>query len=369
MVAHEHPTGYSSEPQMMKEMSVGEEASSTKQALLEKRCNAFIDSLKDFPRLLEYENIMREFKREINIPSLAGKIEQLFEGHPELLAEFNHFLPEKYRVTPTLQPRVVCRQRKRRDDSASDSDVRQKWKRRDDIATDSDGGVDARAKDSEFRIVLRCGKQTRAKFRDEDKKSDDGHQKAPTLSPTTDPSDKAESDDDSDEAESTEYKLEKVIAFVNKVSDRFHNNSDVVKLFLDMVGSRKEPSDGYEQELELYKKIATLLEGEQDLIDEFTQFLTRVPRMDEIVDFPMLELCTPSYRLLPKTFPIPAATGRSKLASEVLNDRYICIDTSSSTSSSTSGGGGRRVNRKSQHEVDLLHWEDECMNFVCRKSK
>ncbi|XP_062014810.1 paired amphipathic helix protein Sin3-like 3 [Rosa rugosa] len=363
---------YSAEPRMMKEKSAGEEASSTK-ASWEKRSLEFIDSLRNFPWFKEYQNLMKDYKnKEIDLAILVEKMVELFKGRPELIAGFNKFLPETYQITipaPTLLPRVriVCQKRKRSDDSASDS-----------------GGG---AKDSKIRKVIRCDYKTKGRFHDEDKESDEGHHvflghESPTLSPRpriTVLSNKAKNDDDSttdcDDAGSIDSKLRKVIAFVNKVEERFRSNNDDggddddtcqshIEFFLDMVCKRNKSSpnrsiDADEEELQIYKKVATLLEGHSDLIDEFTQFLTEVPRVDSIIDFRKCKTCTPSYRLLPKNLPIPGATKRSKLASEVLNDRWVCVNTSPSTTSSTSRGGGRRINRKSQHEQDLLDWEEE----------
>ncbi|KAL6197639.1 hypothetical protein ACLB2K_033245 [Fragaria x ananassa] len=295
MVPPQHPDKFSTQPRMMKEMSAGEESSSTK-AAKEELSLKFLNSLRDFPRFKDFQNLMKEFKINKDMASMAEKMAELFQGHPELIAGFNQFLPERLQITI---PKLVCLKRKRRDDTASDS---------------KDGVDDARAKDSKIWKVIGCENKTKERFCNEDTRDDDS---------TT----------DSDEDESTESKLEKVIAFVNKVEERFRDNNDGVELFLDMVCKRSKLSpnrstDADEDELQIYKKVVTLLGDHHDLIDEFTQFLTEVPRIDSIIDFNKCKRGTPSYRLLPMNFPIPAATGRSELAPEVLNDHWICVDTS-----------------------------------------
>ncbi|KAL6197914.1 hypothetical protein ACLB2K_027706 [Fragaria x ananassa] len=386
MVPPHHPDKFSTQPRMMKEMSAGEESSSSTKTAKEELSLKFLNSLRDFPRFKDYQNLMKEFRINKDMASMAEKMAELFQGHSELIAGFNQFLPERLQITI---PNLVCQKRKRRDDTASDSNdgvddarakgskirkvtgcenktkerfcnedmvVCQKRNRMDDSASDSNGDVDARAKGSKIRKVTRCENKTIEKFCNESDDDNHGHQAKRDDDSTT----------DSDEDESTESKLEKVIAFVNKVEGRFRDNNDGVELFLDMVCKRSKSSpnrstDADEEELQIYKKVVTLLGDHHDLIDEFTQFLTEVPRIDSIIDFNKCKRGTPSYRLLPMNFPIPAATGRSELAHKVLNDRWICVDTSPSTSSSTS----RRRSRKSQHELDLLDWEEQmCENRV-----
>ncbi|KAL2344253.1 hypothetical protein Fmac_005538 [Flemingia macrophylla] len=46
------------------------------------------------------------------------------------------------------------------------------------------------------------------------------------------------------------------------------------------------------------------------------------------LDVSLCEQCTPSYYLLPKEFQIPSSSQRTKIAAEVLNDHWICVDSS-----------------------------------------
>ncbi|XWS63595.1 hypothetical protein CRYUN_Cryun06bG0114100 [Craigia yunnanensis] len=70
------------------------------------------------------------------------------------------------------------------------------------------------------------------------------------------------------------------------------------------------------------------------------------------LDLSNCERCTPSYRLLPKNYPIPSASQRTELGSEVLNDHWV---------SATSGSEDYSFKhmRKNQYEESLFRCEDD----------
>uniref|UniRef100_UPI0005C8A1B7 paired amphipathic helix protein Sin3-like 2 n=1 Tax=Fragaria vesca subsp. vesca TaxID=101020 RepID=UPI0005C8A1B7 len=290
MVLSRQKEELSGEPQMVNDEKLRSEIS-------RKDCIEFVKTLQNFNSYVyqEFVHLMKDFKIEGDdcIKALKQKVKELFEGHPDLILGFNAFLPKRHRINVPIQvkvqtsrklPIVLSRKRKRCDD-ASD--------------------------------VYGAG--------------------------------------------SNDSKLQKVIDFVNKVKDRFHHHDneegeDVFQSFLDifLTNHRKRnklspnrnklsPSKSItaveEDELHIYKKVEELFEGHPDLIDEFTNFLPTIPfpSLSSVIDFDNCETCTPSYRLLPENFPIPAATKRSKLASQVLNDRWVCVP---STTSRGGGGGG-----------------------------
>ncbi|KAL6197915.1 hypothetical protein ACLB2K_027707 [Fragaria x ananassa] len=270
-----------------------------------KDCIEFVKTLQNFNSYVyqEFVHLMKDFKPESDycIKALKHKVKELFEGRPDLILGFNAFLPKRHKInvpiipvkvqTNKRLPRVLSRKRKRCNDA-------------------SDHVYGAGSNDS---------------------------------------------------------KLQKVIDFVNKVKDRFHNHDneegeDVFQYFLDVFlnnhrkRNKLSPSKSItadEDELQIYKKVEELFDGHPDLIDEFTNFLPTMPlpTLSSVIDSAnYCETCTPSYRLLPENFPIPAATKRSKLASQVLNDRLVCVP---STTSRGGGGGGRNTQ---QYESG---WEDK----------
>ena len=72
------------------------------------------------------------------------------------------------------------------------------------------------------------------------------------------------------------------ISYVNKIKNRFHNQPDVYKAFLDILHAyqkqQKQIKDGLItgqtlSEAEVYSKVATLFKNQEDLLLEFSQFL------------------------------------------------------------------------------------------------
>ncbi|TKY58570.1 Paired amphipathic helix protein Sin3 4 [Spatholobus suberectus] len=72
------------------------------------------------------------------------------------------------------------------------------------------------------------------------------------------------------------------------------------------------------------------------------------------LDLSNCEQCTPSYRLLPKNYPIPPASQRTELGAEVLNDQWVSV---------TSGTGSEDFSfkhmNKNQYEESLFRCEDD----------
>ncbi|XWS68918.1 hypothetical protein CRYUN_Cryun04dG0134600 [Craigia yunnanensis] len=70
------------------------------------------------------------------------------------------------------------------------------------------------------------------------------------------------------------------------------------------------------------------------------------------LDLSNCERCTPSYRLLPKNYPIPSASQRTKLGSEILNDHWVSVTSGSEDYSF-------KHMRKNQYEESLFRCEDD----------
>ncbi|PRQ28418.1 putative transcription regulator Others family [Rosa chinensis] len=303
-VPFRHKEEYSSEPQMVnyEMLRLGGEI------LRKDNCIEYLKTLLNFNYYVyhHFVNLMKDFKPKGDdcIETLKQKVQDLFEGCPDLLLGFNNFLPMRHKINVPISIKVQTARK--------------------------------------LPIVL-----SRKRKHDDD------------------------TSDVVDDAGSNDSKLQKVIGFVNKVRDRFRNDSeegdDVFQSFLDIflnyhcksnksspnrnkLSPKKSGSTADEDELQIYKKVKALFDGHPDLIDEFTHFLPTVPlpSLFSVIDFANCETCTPSYRLLPESFPIPAATKRSKLASQVLNDRWICVP---STNSRGGGGGNTQQN--------MFGWEDK----------
>ncbi|KAL8161565.1 hypothetical protein V2J09_013054 [Rumex salicifolius] len=70
------------------------------------------------------------------------------------------------------------------------------------------------------------------------------------------------------------------------------------------------------------------------------------------LDLSDCERCTPSYRLLPKNYPIPVASQKTKLGSDVLNDYWVSVTSGSEDYSF-------KHMRKNQYEESLFRCEDD----------
>ncbi|KAK7317569.1 hypothetical protein RJT34_01918 [Clitoria ternatea] len=70
------------------------------------------------------------------------------------------------------------------------------------------------------------------------------------------------------------------------------------------------------------------------------------------LDLSNCEQCTPSYRLLPKNYPIPTVSQRTELGAEVLNDHWVSVTSGSEDYSF-------KHMRKNQYEESLFRCEDD----------
>ncbi|KAL9246447.1 hypothetical protein vseg_019981 [Gypsophila vaccaria] len=70
------------------------------------------------------------------------------------------------------------------------------------------------------------------------------------------------------------------------------------------------------------------------------------------LDLSNCERCTPSYRLLPKNYPIPMASQKTELGAQVLNDHWVSVTSGSEDYSF-------KHMRKNQYEESLFRCEDD----------
>lgn len=70
------------------------------------------------------------------------------------------------------------------------------------------------------------------------------------------------------------------------------------------------------------------------------------------LDLSNCERCTPSYRLLPKNYPIPSASHRTEIGAQVLNDHWVSVTSGSEDYSF-------KHMRKNQYEESLFRCEDD----------
>ncbi|XP_062028766.1 paired amphipathic helix protein Sin3-like 4 [Rosa rugosa] len=137
-----------------------------------------------------------------------------------------------------------------------------------------------------------------------------------------------------------DFVSEEALTFVKRVKARFQDEYHVYLSFIEILKG--------ENKSRIFPKVAALFRDHPDLIDEFTHFLPSEPSCS--IDLSNCETCTPSYHVLPEDYPIPAATRRTLLDSQVLNDR-VCITPSAASCS--------RGIHKSRCEQSLFQCEND----------
>lgn len=195
--------------------------------------------------------------------------------------------------------------------------------------------------------------------------------------------------------------FDQAIGYVTKIKNRFGDNPEIYKQFLDILHTYQKEQTTIKK---VYEQVATLFKNDADLLEEFTQFLpyqvaksqgfsvpgrvgpiptvkppaaaqadasaakrkaaarkkqeeaaaaaapqydkrmiARKARADE--DF------GPSYRLLPKHFPHPECSERTQLCLEILNDDLVSVPAGSEEAGD--------AHRKSQFDEILFQCEDD----------
>ncbi|XP_074368070.1 paired amphipathic helix protein Sin3-like 4 isoform X1 [Apium graveolens] len=122
----------------------------------------------------------------------------------------------------------------------------------------------------------------------------------------------------------------------------------------DQNGEKRHKDKNHEnREIERSDNIAP--GGKDESVCNMSQF----PSKDELLVKPINELdlsncerCTPSYRLLPKDYPIPSASRRTDADAVVLNDYWVSVTSGSEDYSF-------KHMRKNQYEESLFHCEDD----------
>ncbi|KAJ0449534.1 putative transcription regulator Others family [Helianthus annuus] len=183
---------------------------------------------------------------------------------------------------------------------------------------------------------------------------------------------------------------EQVISLRTKVKEKLQNSEDY-QAFLKCIMHYRTENITRPQ---LQSLVNDLLEANPDLMEEVSEFIDHGERngslwsdhlpgslhdhdrdndkdhdQDEInrchdvnneyqakpiheLDLSDCEQCTPSYRLLPKNYPIPSVSQRTIIGAEVLNDHWVSVTSGSEDYSF-------KHMRKNQYEESLFRCEDD----------
>ncbi|XP_076902089.1 paired amphipathic helix protein Sin3-like 4 isoform X2 [Bidens hawaiensis] len=197
-------------------------------------------------------------------------------------------------------------------------------------------------------------------------------------------------DKETDTSEDTELKEhnpdDKDCTLEDTVAELFHQDLHGQMLRLrEKVKERLSNSEDYQAFLKCIEQYCTetitrpqlqslvnnLLGAYVDLVEEVNEFIDRsemtksgskpssisskekyLAKSIQELDLSDCECCTPSYRLLPKDYPIPSASQRTKIGYEVLNDHWVSVTSGSEDYSF-------KHMRKNQYEESLFRCEDD----------
>ncbi|KAF8407976.1 hypothetical protein HHK36_007116 [Tetracentron sinense] len=162
--------------------------------------------------------------------------------------------------------------------------------------------------------------------------------------------------------------------FCEKVKEKLHNSDDYqeflkcLHIYSTEIITRSELQSLVCLKLSVLNiLVGDLLGKYPDLMDGFNEFLARCEKIGNYgllagvmsktkpiqeLDLSNCQRCTPSYRLLPKNYPIPSASQRTELGAEVLNDNWVSVTSGSEDYSF-------KHMRKNQYEESLFRCEDD----------
>ncbi|KAK9064528.1 hypothetical protein SSX86_015910 [Deinandra increscens subsp. villosa] len=152
-----------------------------------------------------------------------------------------------------------------------------------------------------------------------------------------------------------------------KVKERLSNSED----YQTFLKSIEQYCTGAITRPQLQSLVNNLLGAYADLVEEVNEFIDRSEmtrsgskppsisskekywaKSIQELDLSDCECCTPSYRLLPKNYPIPSASQKTKIGFEVLNDHWVSVTSGSEDYSF-------KHMRKNQYEESLFRCEDD----------
>ncbi|PPR88925.1 hypothetical protein GOBAR_AA31762 [Gossypium barbadense] len=151
-------------------------------------------------------------------------------------------------------------------------------------------------------------------------------------------------------------------------SNEVISRTELQSLVNDLLGRYPDVMDGFNKFLMQCEKNVSLLTNQiyyytEGLLADFVSESHKVSLFSSKdnkyfgkpineLDLSNCERCTPSYRLLPKNYPIPSASQKTELGSEVLNDHWVSVTSGSEDYSF-------KHMRKNQYEESLFRCEDD----------
>ncbi|XP_014680684.1 PREDICTED: paired amphipathic helix protein Sin3a-like isoform X2 [Priapulus caudatus] len=215
----------------------------------------------------DFLDIMKEFKSQaIDTPGVIARVSSLFSGHPDLIVGFNTFLPPGYKIEvqandptqisvsmPTLAAQPLATVQLNAANAA------------------------AAAKAAAAAAAAANGGSTHGSPRGATSQHS-YHAPEPPPPPTQSAASNAMP------LGSQPVEFNHAINYVNKIKNRFQGQPDVYKAFLEILHTYQKEQRNLKEglsspgsqpltEQEVYQQVAKLFENQEDLLDEFGQFL------------------------------------------------------------------------------------------------
>jgi paired amphipathic helix protein Sin3a len=295
--------------------------------------NRFASDPETYKQFLE---ILRNYQNEVKpIGEVYSMIQQLFKGHPDLLDEFKHFLPD-YNA-PTNMP-VPPQQTQRRQSISSGAVAGQKRKYAQAPAAVSNGAVTVQDK-ALRKAVPQIVRQRPNRYQ---------------------PGGRWNVTEEFEFFERVKKHLANKTTYTEflKVLNLF--NQDIIDS--KMLVERVEPFIG--RNYELFEWFKRYVKFDADTAVDAEEYTYGGSRNQSSINHTNLfkviadsKRSGSSYRLLPSNYVQPKSTGRDDLAVEVLNDQWVCHPTWASED------GGFIAHKKNQFEDALFRCEEERYEF------
>ncbi|KAI8981426.1 hypothetical protein BDB01DRAFT_851219 [Pilobolus umbonatus] len=236
----------------------------------------FADQPEVYNRFLD---IMKEFKSQaIDTPGVIDRVSTLFKGYPMLISGFNTFLPPGYRIECTT------------DDHARDVI---KVTTPSGTTSTTDGETTIKTEPNDMRYYTPNQPTTNSSYNTHinthpapitppANNTNYRHNGLPSLStyaPTSQHSSRVYSPAEDQTKRRAPVEFNHAINYVNKIKNRFSNDPDTYKQFLEILQTYQKEQKPIQ---EVYAQVQVLFNGAEDLLAEFKQFLpdTTQPHSD-----------------------------------------------------------------------------------------
>ncbi|XP_013418836.1 paired amphipathic helix protein Sin3a isoform X2 [Lingula anatina] len=205
----------------------------------------------------DFLDIMKEFKSQtIDTPGVINRVSNLFRGHPDLIVGFNTFLPPGYKIEVQANETISVQQPGQITTTLCTS-LTQRVQSEAPVNVPSSQSLTSSASHHSYHQASRPSQEV----------NPSPQHIAPSTPQATQP-----------------VEFNHAINYVNKIKNRFQNQPEIYKAFLEILHTyQKEQRNlkeglcppGYKPltEGEVYAQVAKLFQNQEDLLSEFGQFL------------------------------------------------------------------------------------------------